>query len=327
MKNFRTRGKSIVRCKKPLPEVELPAKFEEIADKAFFGDNVIKKVIIPGSIRVINYGAFESAAALETVSFPAAGMVNLKNRGFMGCRKLSHIENMSIIISYGDKAFKDCENLMDCDINPYLGDLGKSCFEGCKKISSVKLPIDHEDIPQNAFFGCENLSNIEFGNSIKNIGKKAFGSCISLNNMCFTDTLETVGESAFEDCYSIPKIKFGSNIKKIGKNAFKNCLYLNSVEFSPVTSSKKVKIESGAFSGCVELRTITIPNGKWSISPSAFKKCKLHSVDPLTIICYSEETADSLAKCLVPLVKKEEVNIILKDMPVAAPTGEACSAN
>ena len=134
-----------------------------------------------------------------------------------------------------------------------------------------------------------------------------------MKEMNFTETVETIGASAFEDCYSISKIKFGANIKKIDKNAFKNCLYLNTVEFAPVTN-KRVKIESGAFSDCVELRTIIIPNGKWSINPGAFKKCKLHSVDPLTIICHSEETADSLKHCLGALVKKEMVDIVVRDV-------------
>ena len=313
MKDFITRGKSIIRCKRPTPTVELPPKFEQITDKAFFGDSVIKKIIIPENVKVINYSAFE-LAALEKVSFSSKGAVELKSRGFLGCSNLSRIENMSIITSYGDKAFKDCRNLIDCNINPHLEEMGKRCFEGCKKIKSVTLPVNQEIVPSRTFCGCESLSEVEFSTAVKNIGSRAFFGCIALNDMSFVDSLETVGESAFEDCYSISKIKFGSNIKKIGKNAFKNCLYIKSVEFSAVKSQKQ-KIERGVFFGCVELRTLIIPNGNWAISPSAFAKCNLRPEDPLALICYSEETADSLSRCLRSLVKKRMVNIVLKDMP------------
>ena len=311
-KIFKMRKNSIAGCKKSLEEMEIPAKHKltHISERAFAGNEIVKGINIPGNIRIIGYSAFEGAKALQRVSFALAGMVIIKDRCFKKCKKLTEIENMSIIISYGDEAFKGCESLKNCDINPYLVEFGKGCFEGCKKITEVTLPFLHSVVPARAFYECEGLNTVNFCQALEVIGEKAFYGCISLGELTFTENLKKIAASAFEDCYNISKISFGGNVKKIDKNAFKNCRSLNTVEFTSIDGNKKVTIKSGTFNGCSELKKIVIPNGKWSISAGAFRNCRLSAESPLNIYCEDETTAKMISAKLSALVKKGHVNVV-----------------
>ena len=201
-----------------------------------------------------------------------------------------------------DYAFYECENLTNIEIPNNVTSIGKSAFYGCTGLTSITIPNSVTDIGSYLFSGCKNLQEVSLPDSITNkYVSGIFYRCTSLQEVILPDGIEGIGSLDFADCRSLTNVTIPNSVTSIASGAFEDCtnltsitlplvddMYLGSI-FGASSYSDNFKyvphslttvvitggnsIGFGAFYGCTNLMSITIPDGITSVSSIAFDFC------------------------------------------------------
>lgn len=138
-------------------EIEIPAHHENllvtsIKDNAFtatadnnFGQ-ILKTVIIPGTLRTVGQNAFKDCKSLETVTF-LDYVVGTK------------VERNTII---GAKAFEGCNALENLTLSCNIQKIEMDAFKNCSRLESLVIPKLVDEIRPGAFAGCTHLEDVTF---------------------------------------------------------------------------------------------------------------------------------------------------------------------
>lgn len=140
--------------------------------------------------------------------------------------------------------------------------IGSSVFFNTD-LTMIKLPDTCTYIGSSAFNFCKKLCYVE-ANNLTEIGNRAFFMCRALNEINL-EHLKKLSSEAFM-ATSLISAK-ADKLEVIPKSAFCNC-YAMYFDFSNVKT-----IEGSAFSGCLKLEAIKIPNAE-NISSQAFSGCR-----------------------------------------------------
>lgn len=158
---------------------------------------------------------------------------------------------------------------------------------GYTSLKRVVLPDTLETIGNQAFDECNGLTKINIPDSVTSIGNYAFYKCSGLTSITIPNRVTRIGDYAFENCSGLTSINIPNSVTNIGTDAFYGCgLNYVSVDEGNTkyhsqenclieTADKKLilgsnnsiipvdgsvtKIENGAFSGCSEITSMTIP--------------------------------------------------------------------
>lgn len=159
-----------------------------------------------------------------------------------------------------------------------LTDLPADAFNGRSFLFTIKLPAGLKTIGSGAFSGCSNIKTIDFPATLTSIGSSAFSGCSSLTVLDAPASMCSVGEKAFNGCSNLTDVTFRGDViifvNNYNDNAFTNCQKLKNVTFigAATICGGYYNSSSGAFSGCVNLTTLTF-NSTSSIGSNAFKNC------------------------------------------------------
>ena len=192
--------------------------------------------------------------------------------------KKYHAEGNCLIETKNKQLILGCKNSVIPD-DGSVTSIDDYAFSNCTGLSNIYIPNSITNIGKYAFFGCTGLSDIFISNSVTSIGGGAFFDCTGLSKILIPESVKSIGAGAFEGCTGISNIIVSTENKKYhSKN---NCLIetkekilvlgcKNSVipEDDSVTS-----IGDSAFSGCAELKEISIPDSVTSIGNHAFSGC------------------------------------------------------
>ena len=124
------------------------------------------------------------------------------------------------------------------------------------------------------------------GITVTKIGNSAFSGATNLQSITLSDTITSIGGNAFADCnineVYAPSSCAGAVAKQtgattvvvtsgnaIGNSAFSGCTNLKNITLP----NELTTIGSSAFNGCTGLENITIPNGVVTIDSFAFSGC------------------------------------------------------
>ena len=163
---------------------------------------------------------------------------------------------------------------------------------GADSLETVILPEGLEHIDKYAFNECKKLKNINIPSTLKTIGMYAFSES-GIESIKLPFGMESIGIQAFYGCESLKTVEIPEGIKKMDVYCFSSTgiteLYLPFVEdfticFSNCKDLKRVTIASGykvlpggvydgAFSGCVSLEEVSIPNTVEEIAYNCFNGC------------------------------------------------------
>ena len=174
------------------------------------------------------------------------------------------------IISIGDHAFYECENLTNVKIPDSVIYISYGAFHGCTNLTSITIPNGVRIIGEYAFFACKNLTSVTIPDSVKKIYADAFCGCNSLTNMTVPASVELFGVYVFGYCDKLENVTFLCNLDKIPDGTFNSCRSLKSVKLPDGIT----EIAKAAFKSCTSLTNVNIPDDVTIIGHKAFDNCK-----------------------------------------------------
>lgn len=164
-----------------LMQINIPNLIERIGCNCFSGTG-LRKITIPGNVKLISDKAFYNCTSLSNVHF-SDGIKTIGKETFAFCSSLRNVILPLGITELGEMAFIFCASLCNVYIPGSLKVIGQMTFASCKNLRTVLIDNGVEEIGSNAFWGCESLESIELPNSLKKIDKTAFDKCNNLKRI------------------------------------------------------------------------------------------------------------------------------------------------
>ncbi|MGJ8653112.1 MAG: leucine-rich repeat domain-containing protein [Opitutaceae bacterium] len=152
-------------------------------------------------------------------------------------------------------------------------------------ITSINIPNSVTSIGDRAFYSCDDLTSISIPSSVTSIGESAFYRT-GLTSVEIPSSVTSIGGSVFGLCTSLTSITVapGSAAYSSINGALYNLTQTSLIQV-PATETGAYSIPSsvtvigyGAFMGCFNLTSVSIPNNLTSIENFAFRNSGLTSI-------------------------------------------------
>lgn len=305
-------------------EFEVPEGVAHIGAKAFWKCTQLKRVTLPSTLVSIGEGAFAGCTSLKRIRIPDNVLV-IGKHAFHGCTALSDVRMPANLAGLGYHAFQDCTSLKEIALPHTLRRCDGSAFAGCSALRSIdtfgpvpesfpaadeKLLSEHGLHFSETVFRVENNSTLQYASVPAGMQSVLFKGCIRLEEAVVARdaTLQD-----FTGCLSLLRLRVhkhgrsGNPAPYIAYSAFNscntgytdgNCSFLREVELPDV-----VEIGVEAFSKCVSLRRITLPESLESIGKGAFRHCR--SLEKITIPAGVKEVGAGAFEQDIHLIKAE----------------------
>ena len=287
----------------------LPSDVTYILDYAFYGNKILKSVMISKGITVIGNYAF-SESAVETVKFEAGCKVSELLCAFYNCHSLKSFEVPAGVTDITGRSLYGSDNVEVLTVSPKNAALraeGNCVIEkstgtivlGCKgsviptsadvssiaadafrqiNLTSVFIPANVTNIYPRAFMQCSLIESIEV--DADNPVYISQGNCLinkdtgvlitgCKNSVIPTDTGVTEIASYAFSGCDIISVAIPEGVEKIADGAFRGCSLLENATLP----STLAYIGDDAFSSCKALTEIKIPKSVTFVGDSAFLSC------------------------------------------------------
>ena len=159
------------------------------------------------------------------------------------------------------------------------------------QIKSVVFEQSTENISCDSFIDCENLTSVSLPYGLKKIQGGAFEGCISLTQIAIPETVTVISVGAFKNCAALTSLELPASLVDFDGTDFEGCTALTAIhvaadnpkfssdaqgalynkdktellayprgragDYAIADTTQEVSVN--AFSGCVKLETITVP--------------------------------------------------------------------
>ncbi len=234
--------------------------------------------------------SYEEAAAVTDLGDA------FSNSTITSFNELKYFKNLT---SIGDNAFKGT-SITSIEIPTTITSIGNSAFENCRNLKSVTIPATITSIGENAFKGCSGLEEIYVkvqnplsinSNVFENAAttcllRVPYGSVLSYEEADVWKDFSNIQDNAihFEDPAVEAICLANWDTNKDGVLTYEEATAVKDLEEvfrhnTTITSFSELKHFTGIttmwweFSGCTNLKEITIPNGVTYIDSYTFQNC------------------------------------------------------
>ena len=215
----------------------------EIIDSNFFRNSIIKDVIFPKSLKVIDFWAFDGCKNIIDLILNE-GLEEIGNFAFQDCSNIERITLPQSLRKIGDFAFMGCGNLREITIPGGVKRIEFGTFSGCKSLSKVILEEGIETVCQHSFAYCSNLKEIVLPSTLKELDHEAFYRCITLKKV-------TVPIETFIDLklYAYPLFKENAVVFDIlcGSKGYKHYYKNNKKVFDELERQERLIVRAQDF--------------------------------------------------------------------------------
>lgn len=172
----------------------------------------IVSVVLPDSLRYIDYYCFEGCSNLQSITFPDS-LERIGMRSFYGCGSLTQVTIPSNVKIIETKAFSQCGNLSIVNYNAAnastSGHGSYTPFIGCENFTTLNIGNTVITIPSDMFAGCTHLSTINMSDSVVEIGTSAFANT-AISTFTIPRNLNSIGNNIFTGCTSLRTIYYNA---------------------------------------------------------------------------------------------------------------------
>ena len=178
-----------------LERITLPKNLTTIKSNAFSSCTTIEEIQLPATVVNIGDSVFSYCENLSHIVIPAANMMSFGTCNFEGCRQLQTAGplggNYNVEFGWDNKipagAFSTSAYNAPITINRIvlpstITELGDKAFFNCNSLLEIKLPTNLSVIGENCFTYCWQLQNIDIPGKVTTIGNNAFDHCTSLRD-------------------------------------------------------------------------------------------------------------------------------------------------
>ena len=266
----------------------IPEGVTRIDSRAFYGNSVIREVIMPEGLKTIGRRTFYFCQKLRKTVMPD-GLENIGDEAFGNCKALEKAAVPDSVKKMGYGAFLNCSHLADTEgfmiiqnvlFNYYGAEteviipanvkrIDMCAFEHNRKLESVILPERLEYIGEKAFHDCPNLKDIRLYEHVTTIDVDAFSGCRSMTTLGLPEKLQTIGAGAFEDT-GLTEITIPGSVEVLPYSVFARCKELKTLK----VQEGVLVIGEASFYACDKLKTVDLPKSVRTIGNRAFGKCE-----------------------------------------------------
>lgn len=292
-----------------LVSVELPDGLERIEFRAFIDCSSLESVKFPDGLEEIEYNAFENCSSLLSVSLPD-NLVDLEEQVFSRCTSLTTVHIPEKLTKIPNNLFYGCESLTEIDLPRNINSIGSSAFCNCTNLKTVNVSGKITEIGTDAFSGTEFLRNSgDFGiinnflysyngdsdeviipDGVEIIGGSLFSENSKIKKAVIPDSVKSIYDYAFYKCENLEEVTVPDSIEYLGDDVFENTPFIDNYESDYVIFGKYlykykgtdteitipdniIRICSGCFSDCNEIKSVKLPDSLKSIGSRAFSDC------------------------------------------------------
>lgn len=288
-----------------LRRVVLPESVERVGDHAFEGCAALEEVRLPAAEPEMGAEVFAGCPKMADRDFRTApdGMGGCVVTGYAGHRNEVTVPGCIAgmrVTAIGEGAFENCFALTRAVLPEGLVSLGRGAFLGCSSLKEIVLPQSLREIGEDCFGYCERLRELRFPAELTVFYENALRGCDRLDSLelpaeltafstqltryCPRLTLRVRRESPaharaqelglpYTEVFS-PESDFETESLREGCVITKYLGAETDVIVPQVIRGEKVTIiGTAAFHACMQLRSITLPEGLVTLGRNAFYGC------------------------------------------------------
>lgn len=263
---YLTLGKVLVWYNGTSSSAVIPLSCEAVAPYAFMRSAELKSVRSDGSLIEIGTGAFYGCSGLSSVVLPSS----VSEVGAYAFDGTPYLSSLGAFATVGDGVLVKYQGYdTNVTIPGSVRRIASAAFMTQSKITSVTIPRGVYSIDPYAFADCVGLREVKLPEGLVNIGDGAFRGCKSLGEVLTPSTLRYLGQHAFDGDEALEGAHLSGNGLTVSYDAFKGC------GLRYVLMNRGVgTLHSGAFSGCTQLRGVSISSDTSLIDADSLVGCK-----------------------------------------------------
>lgn len=187
------------------------AVVERIKASAFSGNDTIKELIVPTTVKEIDAGAFAGMKKLEKITLPYVG-ATVVSQAYYGEIKsevnLSADAARTFGYVFGTEEYSGGAQIT---IKYNAEDSGTTYYIPASLKSVTIAPKDSYNIPMYAFAGLSSVYSINFDDKVVGIGEGAFLGAASIKEIVLPASVTNIYKKAFADCANLKKITYNGD--------------------------------------------------------------------------------------------------------------------
>lgn len=237
-----------------------------ISSQAFYQNQTIRSVAIPDSVTTIGSYAFRECASLSDVTI-GSGVQVIEKQAFAKCASLENVVIKDGVVMIGETMFWECP------------------------LTKIIIPDSVTSIGTNAFRDCASLSDVIIGSGVESIGGMAFYGCpierAVVSASAMDNYMQENGTLPGEASYLIAPGHLKTLIL-MGEGEMADYLLFGYNQLVTLVICKGItSIGNSAFSRCISLKSIVIPDSVLSVGSSVANDC-----DALEAVYYGGTKSD-----------------------------------